>query len=201
MTNGAGDDDPKESIRKPAHPDEHDAARVAPLPPSERATEPEERNGVGVFRFAGCGWGFTIALFLSVGAVVLVGYLRDDPGRNPAPDAYRVAVCAAFRELSEGTLALERGVEARDDPAARDSAAVEVEGHVAAANEVLIELPAWEPGRSLDELLGSQIITLTNGAAALLEGAAGEDLESARGVDAITRQELSRGRYGFDCSG
>ena len=80
----------------------------------------EARRGVGIFRFAGWGWGFTIALVLFVGAIVLVGYLRDDPGRNPAPAGYATAVCAAVEELSEGTRALERGVEAGDRPADAD---------------------------------------------------------------------------------
>lgn len=156
---------------------------------------------MGVFRFAGCGLGVTIALVLLVGVIVLVGYLRDDPGRNPAPAAYRTAVCAAFEELSAATDALDRGVMAGDDADARTAAAAEVEGHLSAANAVLTDLPVWEPGRSLDELLGSQIITLTNGVAALEEGSAAEDLASAREVDAIAAQTLSDGRYGFDCSG
>jgi len=198
---GAGGDDPKGPIREPLHPDERDATRYAPKPPSEREKSSTDREGIGVFRYAGCGLGVTIALVIVIGIIVLVSYLRDDPARNAAPAAYRTAVCVAFAELSLGTDALERGAAATDDPDARAAAAAEVAGHVADANEALTDLPVWDPGRSLDELLGSQIITLTNGAAALLEGAAGEDLESARGVDAITRQELSRGRYGFDCSG
>lgn len=173
----------------------------APRPPSERAKTRNDREGVGVFRFAGCGLGITIALVIVVAVIVLVGYLRDDPGRNPAPETYRTAVCAAFEELSEGTRALERGVAAADDPDARSAAVAEIDQHLAAANDELTDLPVWEPGRSLDELLGSQIITLTNGADALAEEAADEDLELAREVDAIGREELSSGRYGFDCSG
>jgi len=155
-----------------------------------------------VFRLAGWGWGFTIALFLIVGSLMLIGYLRDDPGRNPAPAGYRTAVCSAFEELNAGTQALERGVEAVDDPDARSTAAAEVERRVAAANRALTDLPAWEPGRSLDELLGSQIITLTNGAAALAaEAGADQDLEIALQVDAIGREQLSAGRFGFACTG
>jgi len=168
----------------------------AARPPSERAKEPEKRRGVGVFRYAGCGWGATLALFLFVGVVVLIGYLRDDPGRNPAPESYRTAVCAASAELSQGTRALERGVESGED-----AAATEVEQHVAAANDALTDLPAWEPGRALDELLGSQIITLTNGAGSLESGPVEEDLEIARDVDADIRTRLEDGRYGFECSG
>ena len=181
---------------------EPNADRYAPRPPSERAKEPETPRGVGVFRLAGWGWGFTIALALLVGAVVLIGYLREDPGRNPAPAAYATAVCAAFDELSAGTRALEAVVEAAEGPNAGAAIAAEVERHVAAADEALTDLPEWEPGRSLDELLGSQIITLTNGASALAEGvAADQDLVIALEVDAIGREQLSDGRYGFDCSG
>jgi hypothetical protein len=63
----------------------------------------------------------------------------------------------------------------------------------------LVGLPDWEPGRSLNELLGSQIITLSNGAAALESGPAEEDLEVARTADAEGRDALSDGRYGFTC--
>ncbi|HEX7196829.1 MAG TPA: hypothetical protein VF364_08360 [Candidatus Limnocylindria bacterium] len=175
-----------------------DSTDVAPRPPSERGDRVEERQGVGVFRYAGCGWGLTIALFLLVGTVMLVGYLRDDPGRNPAPAAYRAAVCAAFDELSQGTRALERG-EGLDGSADRAAASDDVERHVEAANEHLAGLPVWEPGRSLDELIGSQIITLTNGAVALEEGSAEGDLEIALGADAVGRDQLASGRYGFTC--
>ncbi len=154
---------------------------------------------MGLFRFAGCGLGLTIALVLTVGVVTLIGYLRDDPGRNPAPAAYRTAVCAAFEELSEGTRALERGVDV-DDAAEREMAARAVERHVAAANDALTDLPVWEPGRSLDELLGSQIITLTNGATSLADGGAAQDLAIALEIEAGGREQLSSGRYGFDCS-
>lgn len=167
-------------------------------PPSERGTAEagDDRRAIGVFRLAGWGWGVTIALFLLVAAVVVVGYLRDDPGRNPAPAAYRTAVCAAASELAVGTTALADGVEG-DDPA---TAAADVERHVAAALEALSDLPEWIPGRGLDELLGTQIITLTNGAAALREGdaRADEDLRVARGTDAEIADHLD-GRYGFGC--
>ncbi|MGQ0608023.1 MAG: hypothetical protein ACT4OQ_06145 [Chloroflexota bacterium] len=201
---GAGGKDPKGPIREPLHPDERDGSRYAPRPPSERDEQPDDREGIGVFRFAGCGLGVTIALVLLVGVVVLVGYLRDDPDRNPAPAAYRAAICAAFAELDAGTRALELGVETVADAGARAAAVAEVEDHLAAANDALTDLPVWEPGRSLDELIGSLIITLTNGADALAEesaASAAEDLQSAREVGAIARRELSEGRYGFDCSG
>lgn len=166
-------------------------------PPSERGSrDDDERRGVGVFRFAGWGWGVTIALALLVAVVVLIGYLRDDPGRNPAPTAYRTAVCAAASELAAGTMALADGVDAADP----DAAAATVERRVAAALEAVAELPEWIPGRALDELLGRQVITLTNGAQALRDGdaRAEEDLRIARGTDAEIVEQLD-GRYGFGC--
>lgn len=172
---------------------------IPPLPPSEREKAPDRPDGVGLFRLAGWGWGFTIALFLAVGSVMLIGYLRDDPGRNPAPAAYRVAVCDAFAELSAGTEALEQGVAERDDPDQREAARAEIEAHVDSAGRALSGLPDWEPGRLLNELIGSQIITLSNGAAALESGPAEEDLEVARTADAQGREALSDGRYGFTC--
>jgi hypothetical protein len=178
--------------------DGRDSTDFAPRPPSERPRQPDERQGVGVFRYAGCGWGVTIALFGLVGIVMLIGYLRDDPGRNPAPAAYRTAVCAAFDELSRGTRALERG-EGLQGTADRQAASAQVQRHVEAANDHLADLPVWEPGRSLDELIGSQIITLSNGAVALAEGSAADDVEIALGSDAVGRDQLASGRYGFTC--
>ena len=180
------------------HPDER-GSEYAPRPPSERATKPERPDGVGVFRLAGWGWGFTIALALIVGALMLIGYLRDDPGRNPAPAGYRDAVCDASAELSNGTAALERGVADRDAAAERDAARAAIEEHVANAVAALAGLPEWTPGRSLDELLGAQIITLSNGAAALESGPIEDDLEAARTVDVQLRDQLSDGSYGFTC--
>lgn len=170
-------------------------------PPSEqpRALPGPERRGVGVFRLAGWGWGVTIALAILVGIVVVVGLLRDDPARNPAPAAYRAAVCTAVGELRAGTASLARGVEGREDPAVRSAAAAQVEGHVAATDRALADLPEWVPGRSLDELIGSQIITLTNGAAALEDGPVEEDLATALSTDARIREQLSDRRYGFSC--
>ncbi len=195
---GSGDRDPAGPVREPLHPDEPDGSRYAPRPPSERGTKPERQDGVGVFRLAGWGWGFTIALFLIVGALMVIGYLRDDPGRNPAPSGYRDAVCDASADLSSGTAALERGVADRD-AAGRDAARAEIEEHVANAVAALDGLPEWTPGRSLDELLGAQIITLSNGAVALESGPVEEDLEAARTVDVQLRDQLSDGSYGFTC--
>ncbi|MCV0404003.1 MAG: hypothetical protein K5924_09890 [Chloroflexi bacterium] len=197
---GAGGQGPKGPVREPRHPDERDGSRYAPRPPSERDGGPEPRRGVGVFRYAGCGLGFTIALALVVGIVVVVGYLRDDPGRNPAPDGYRAAACEAFDLLSGATASLADGAGARTPPE-RIAAARSIDEDVAAANDALTGLPTWEPGRSLDQLLGSQIITLTNAASALRSGeSVTEDLAIARDVDEIGRDQLASGRYGFDCS-
>ncbi|MGI8830384.1 MAG: hypothetical protein ACR2I5_11525 [Candidatus Limnocylindria bacterium] len=175
-----------------------DRSQYAPRPPSEREQEPEPPRGVGVFRYAGCGLGFSIALAVLVGVVLLLGYLRDDPGRNPAPDAYRDAVCSAFASLGQGTEALQRGA-GSEASAERRAASVDVDDAVEAANATLTDLPEWEPGRSLDELLGSQIITLTNAAEALRSGDASEDLVIALEVDELARQQLESGRYGFVC--
>lgn len=187
------------SSKRPTLAETEGASPYAPKPPSERARQPERPPGVGVFRFAGCGLGATIALVLLVGLVLGLGYLRDDPGRNPAPPGYEAAVCTAFDQLSDGVGALRQGVEAVA-ASDREAAAREVEGRVEDANATLADLPTWEPGRSFDELLGSQIITLTNGAVALADGTADEDLRIAREVDEIGREQLASGRYGFDCS-
>jgi hypothetical protein len=173
------------------------------LPPSER----DEREGqpvaehraVGVFRLARWGWRVTIALGLIVAVLVVVGVLRADPTRNPAPDAYRTAVCSAATELSAGTDALARGIEQREDEAARTEAATEIQARVAAANDAVSDLPEWAPGRAIDELIGSQIITLTNGAAALESEPVEQDLDIARQVDADLRAQLTDGHLGFSC--
>lgn len=197
---GAGGQGPKGPVREPLHADERDGTRYAPRPPSERDAVPEPRRGVGIFRYAGCGLGFTIALASVVGVLLIIGYLRDDPGRNPAPAGYRAAACEAFGHLSDATAALGQGAEA-GTAAARVATARAVDADVAAANAALTDLPAWEPGRSLDQLLGSQIITLTNAAESLRVGnSVTDDLAIARDVDEIGREQLSSGRYGFDCS-
>jgi hypothetical protein len=196
---GADDDDPKGPASEPLRPGERDATSYAPKPPSERDREVERPPGVGLFRLAGWGWGVSIALALLVAVVIVIGSVRDDPGRNPAPAAYRSAVCAAFDALSAGTDALERGVAGREDPAQRDVAEQAIAKHISVAVDELGGLPEWVPGRSLDELLGAQIITLTNGAGALESGPAEEDLQTARNVDAQMREQLSDGRYGFTC--
>lgn len=164
-------------------------------PPSERHAAARGHRGVGVFRIAGWGWAVTIALALLVGIVIVVGYLRDDPGRNPAPAGYAPAVCAAASELAAGTAALESGVERRAPDVARV-----VEERVDGAVDALTDLPEWIPGRALDELLGAQIITLTNGAAALAadDDRVADDARAAAEIDREIAAQLD-GRYGFDC--
>lgn len=199
---GAAGGDPKGPVREPLQADETDAARHGPLPPSERGDrEPERPPGVGLFRLAGWGLGVTIAVALFIGVLLLVGYLRDDPGRNPAPAAYRVAICTAAEELAMATEALAAGVADRDDREARAASVAEVETRVASANDAIDGLPPWNPGRSLDELIGGQIIALTNGAGALESGPVEEDLASAQAQRAEVSRQLSDGRYGFTCAG
>lgn len=155
-------------------------------PPSERHRPKSGRSSI--LRLAGWGIGLTLALAILVVFVLLVAYFRNDPGRNPAPAGYREGACAAFTELTAGVDALERG-----DPE-------EVRERLAAANEALTDLPSWAPGESFDELLASQIITLTNGADALAAGEEPElEVESARTLDDAGRQQLADGAYGFDC--
>ena len=172
---------------------------IPPLPPSERGTAPDRPDGVGLFRLAGWGWGFTIALFLVVGSVMLIGYLRDDPGRNPAPAAYRVAVCDAFAELSAGTEALELGVAGRDDPRAargRDGRDRGPRGF----RQQRTGRPAGLGARALPERAAREPDHhALQRAAALESGPAEEDLEVARTADAQGREALSDGRYGFTC--
>jgi hypothetical protein len=194
---GAGDSEPRAPVREPLHHDEregHGDGAGAP-PPSERGRVVPDHQGVGVFRLAGWGWGATIAIVLFVGVIILVGWLRDDPGRNPAPEGYAPAVCAAATELAAGTAALRVGVETGSP-----DAAAEVEARVEAAVDALSGLPEWIPGRALDELLGAQIITLTNGAAALTDGddRATDDLQTASGIGDEMAGHLD-GRYGFSC--
>ena len=111
---------------------------------------------------------------------MLIGYLRDDPGRNPAPAAYRVAVCDAFAELSAGTEPSSAGSRPRPIPAAGGG-----DGRSASAcprrTAPWTGLPRLGAGAFLNELLGAQIITLSNGAAALDPDSAEEDLEVAAG--------------------
>ena len=174
---------------------------AAPPPSERRDWKPERPEGVGLFRLAGWGLGVTIALALLIGLIVLVGYLRDDPGRNPAPAAYRDAVCSAADELAAATEALARGVATRDEPVAVAASAASVESRVVAANDAITDLPPWNPGRPLDELLGAQIIALSNGAGALESGPVEQDLAAAQGQQAEIDERLSDGRYGFTCPG
>lgn len=155
-------------------------------PPSERHRQKAGRSSV--LRLAGWGVGLSLALAILVAFVLLVGYFRNDPGRNPAPEAYRDGACAAFTELSAGVAALEE----RDEE--------NVRRRLEAANEAVSDLPSWAPGEPFDELLASQIITLTNGADALAADEEPElEIESARTLDDAGRRQLADGAYGFDC--
>ncbi|MGH2446852.1 MAG: hypothetical protein ACRDGD_12565 [Candidatus Limnocylindria bacterium] len=170
-------------------------------PPSEREGQDRDerrRGGIGLFGLAGWGWGLTIGLFVFVGAILLVGYIRNDPGRNPAPAAYSEAVCAAWAELGMGVEALAEGVES-DDDAVRSRASERVEASVVEATHLLDELPAWAPGEPLNELLAEQIIGLANGATSLRSGGGSEELERVRELDAIGRERLADDSYGFSC--
>lgn len=155
-------------------------------PPSERRAARGGRSNV--LRLAGWGVGLTLGLAIFVTLVLLVAYLRNDPGRNPVPAGYREAACAAFTELGAGVTALERGDED------------EVRERLDAANAAVTDLPSWAPGEPFNELLASLIITLTNGADALAAGEnAAEEIESARTLDDAGRRQLAEGAYGFDC--
>ena len=109
------------------------------------------------------------------------------------------AVCAAAQETAAGTAALAAGIDVRGDAVARREARLAVLARVDAANEALADLPDWSPGRPLNELLASRIISLTNGAEALDGGPAEEDLEASRGGQDDLEEQLASGRYGFTC--
>jgi hypothetical protein len=119
-----------------------------------------------------------------VGLVLLIGWVRNDPGRNPAPAGYPPAACAAFRELTAATDAL----------AAGDLAAVRA--HISRADDSLASLPAWEPGRGFEDLLASLLATLLDATTADSSGAR---LEVVQSLVASGRAALAERRYGFDC--
>jgi hypothetical protein len=115
--------------------------------------------------------------------VLLVGWLRNDAGRNPPPAGYAEAACAAFAHLSAGTDALADG-----DPAT-------VNAEISSADSSLASLPAWEPGRAFEDLLASLLATLLQATTAPSDGS----LETARNLVADVRAALAERRYGFDC--
>jgi hypothetical protein len=115
--------------------------------------------------------------------VLLVGWLRNDPGRNPPPAGYPEAACAAFAHLAAGTDALADG----------DLATVSTE--ISMADGSLASLPAWEPGHGFEDLLGSLLATLLQATTAPTDGS----LETARNLVVDGHAALAERRYGFDC--
>ena len=115
--------------------------------------------------------------------MLVVGWLRNDPGRNPPPPGYPEAACAAFAHLSAATDALADG----------DLATVNAE--ISRADGSLASLPAWEPGRAFEDVLASLLATLLQATTAPTDGS----LETARNLVADVRAALAERRYGFDC--
>lgn len=126
----------------------------------------------------------TLLLLAAVGLVILFGWLRDDPGRNPPPAGYPLAACGAFRELTAATDAL-----AADDPATVNAA-------ITRADQSLAKLPSWEPGRGFEDLLASLLGTLLDATTAAPSDAR---LETAQELVASGHAALVQRRYGFDC--
>ncbi|MDQ2933599.1 MAG: hypothetical protein M3R49_01220 [Chloroflexota bacterium] len=126
----------------------------------------------------------TLVLLAVVGLVLLIGWLRNDPGRSPPPAGYPPAACAAFRELTAAT----------DAFAAGDLAAVSAD--ISRADGSVASLPAWEPGRDFEALLASLLVTLLDATTA---GPSDARLEVAQNLVANGRTMLAERRYGFDC--
>ncbi len=126
----------------------------------------------------------TLLLLAGVGLVILFGWLRDDPGRDPPPAGYPPAACGAFRELTAATDAL-----AADDLAT-------VKAAIARADDSLAELPSWEPGRGFEDLLASLLATLLDATTAAPSDAR---LETAQELVSSGHVALVERRYGFDC--
>ena len=95
-----------------------------------------------MFRLAGWGWGVSIALALFVGAVIVIGYLRETRAGTPRRPPTERGVRRLRRAQRRDGCARARG-RGRDDPDEREAAAAEVEARVAAADEALADLPDW----------------------------------------------------------
>ena len=168
------------------------------------APPPSERGGAApgdwfrsTRRIAEWGWGVTIALALLVGVILVVGYLRNDPGRNPAPTAYREAVCAAFDKLTLATEALTEANAGAHDTNVRSQGIGATNRHLVAASELLEDLPDWAPGEPFNELIASHIVGLADGAAALRSGQI--DMERITELNAAGHRQLTDGSLGFTC--
>lgn len=116
--------------------------------------------------------------------MLLVGWLRNDPGRNPPPLGYPDAACAAFSDLAAGTDAL----------AGEDLATVNAE--ISRADQALARLPAWEPGHGFEDLLATLLATLLDASTAAPSDAR---LKTAQSLVAAGSADLVQRRYGFDC--
>ena len=119
-----------------------------------------------------------------VGIVLLVGLVRNDPGRNPPPPGYAEAACAAYSHLAAGTDALADG----DLPT--------VAAEIGRADDSLTTLPAWEPGHGFEDLLASLLATLLDATTA---GPSDARLETAQNLVAVGSADIAQRRYGFDC--
>jgi hypothetical protein len=137
-----------------------------------------------LFRLFGFGWAATLLLLAAVGLVLLVGWLGNDPGRNPPPPGYPQAACATFHHLATATEAL----------AADDLATVGAE--IALADRSLASLPTWEPGHGIEDLLASLLGTLLQASTAPSD----TRLETAQSLVIDGRAAFAERRYGFDCS-
>ena len=126
----------------------------------------------------------TLLLLAAVALVILFGWLRDDPGRNPPPTGYPPAACEAFRELTAATDAL-----AADD-------LLTVNAAITRADRSLAKLPSWEPGRGFEDLLASLLATLLDATTA---GPSDTRLQTAQELVASGHAALAERRYGFDC--
>jgi hypothetical protein len=144
----------------------------------------------------------TLLLTAIVIGVVVYGFIRADPARNPAPAAYVDGACTALDRLAAAIGALGEGVEegVADDTATELANGAEADA--IAADDALGMLPEWPPGEPLDELLAGMLLDSLNAIAAIREGemaTARDDQESAANALAAAEASLANGRYGFAC--